>query len=67
MFAGLLGFSFIEHSFTWIPLLLLLFIFGIQHPRIRDDGRPLGAARRSLGLLLGAVFVTCFSLVPINL
>jgi membrane-associated protease RseP (regulator of RpoE activity) len=67
MFAGLLGFSFIELSFTWIPLLLLLFIFGIQHPRIRDDGRPLDAARRSLGLLLGAVFVTCFSLVPINL
>ena len=67
MFAGLLGFSFIEHSFTWIPLLLLLFFFGIQHPRIRDDGRPLGAERRALGLLLGAVFITCFSLVPIQL
>ncbi|MBI3933061.1 MAG: site-2 protease family protein [Acidobacteria bacterium] len=65
MFGGLLAFSLWENTFTWVPLLVLLFFFGIQHPRIQDDGLPLGAARQAVGLLLGIVFVTCFSLVPV--
>jgi len=65
MFGGLLGFSLWEHTITWVPLLVLLFFFGIQHPHINDDGRPLGNVRVALGLLLGLVFATCFSLVPI--
>jgi len=65
MFGGLLAFSLWEHTIVWVPLLVLLFIFGIQHPRLQDDGLPLGAARVGLGLLLGLVFITCFSLVPI--
>jgi len=65
MFGGLLAFSLWENTFVWVPLLVLLFFFGIQHPRIQDDGRPLGAARLAVGALLGAVFVTCFSLIPV--
>ena len=49
----------------WLMLFLLL--FGIRHPRIYDDARPLGTTRVILGLLLGVVFATCFSLVPIHL
>jgi membrane-associated protease RseP (regulator of RpoE activity) len=67
MFGGLLAFSLVERNFTWVPLLVLLFFFGIQHPRMMDDGRSLGSRRQALGLLLGIVFLTCFSLVPINL
>ena len=67
MFGGLLGFSLLEGNVTWVPLLLLLLIFGIRHPRSFDDGRPLGNARMALGLLLAIIFVTCFSLVPIRL
>jgi membrane-associated protease RseP (regulator of RpoE activity) len=67
LFAGLLGFSVLEKQYTWVPLMVFLLIFGIQHPRMYDDHRPLGPGRVALGLLLGIVFVTCFSLVPINL
>jgi membrane-associated protease RseP (regulator of RpoE activity) len=66
MFGGLLGFSLMEGNVTWVPLLLLLLLFGIRHPRSYDDGRALGNARLALGLLLAAVFVTCFVLVPIR-
>jgi membrane-associated protease RseP (regulator of RpoE activity) len=65
MFGGLLAFSLWENTFVWVPLLVLLFFFGIQHPRVADDGRPLGRARVSVGALLGLVFVTCFTLVPV--
>jgi membrane-associated protease RseP (regulator of RpoE activity) len=65
MFGALLGFSLWENTFVWVPLLALLFFFGIQHPRMADDGRPLGAGRVWVGALLGLVFVTCFSLIPI--
>ena len=44
-----------------------LLIFGIQHPRTMDDGLPLRPGRQALGLLLGVVFATCFSFVPIKL
>jgi membrane-associated protease RseP (regulator of RpoE activity) len=66
MFGGLLAFSFWANTFVWVPLLVLLFFFGIQHPRIQDDGRPLGSARLAVGVLLGIVFATCFSLIPIS-
>jgi len=67
MFGGLALFCLVRQSFTWIPLLILLFFFGVRHPRMADDGLPLGQRRIALGLLLGAVFVLCFSLVPIQL
>jgi membrane-associated protease RseP (regulator of RpoE activity) len=67
LFAGLLGFSVLEKQYTWVPLLVFLLIFGIQHPRMYDDQRPLGTGRVALGALLGVVFVTCFSLIPINI
>jgi len=67
MFGGLLGFSLLEGNVTWVPLLLLLLMFGIRHPRSFDDGRALGNTRTALGVLLAIIFITCFSLVPIRL
>jgi membrane-associated protease RseP (regulator of RpoE activity) len=67
MFAGLLGYSVLQKEYTWVPLMLFLLIFGIQHPRSMDDGAPLGTTRQALGLVLGIIFITCFSLVPIKL
>jgi membrane-associated protease RseP (regulator of RpoE activity) len=67
MFGGLALFSVVERSFTWLPLLVLLLVIGIQHPRSHDDGQPMGRGRIYLGILLAVVFVTCFSLVPIQL
>lgn len=65
-FGGLAVYSLIQRNVTWLPLLILLFFFGIQHPRMTDDGRPLGRRRQVLGIVLGVVFVGCFSLVPIR-
>lgn len=65
MFGGLLAFSLWKSTIIWVPLLVLLFFFGIKHPHIADDGRPLGAARQGLGVLLGVVFATCFTLIPV--
>jgi membrane-associated protease RseP (regulator of RpoE activity) len=67
MFLGLGLYCIVTKNVTWIPLLLLLLIFGVQHPPVMDDGNPLGSGRRALGLLLGLLFLTCFSLVPIQL
>jgi hypothetical protein len=66
MFGGLAAFSLWQREATWVPLLLLLFFFGVQHPPSMDDGRPLGGGRKVLGALLAVVFITCFSLVPIR-
>jgi membrane-associated protease RseP (regulator of RpoE activity) len=67
MFGSLALYSVVEHDFTWLPLLILLLVIGIQHPRSYDDGLPLGRGRVYLGALLAIVFVTCFSLAPIQI
>lgn len=67
MFGGLAAYSLIERNVTWLPLLILLLVIGIQHPPAFDDGLPLGRGRAIVGVLLGVIFVTCFSLVPIRL
>jgi membrane-associated protease RseP (regulator of RpoE activity) len=67
MFTGLGLYCIVKQNTTWIPLLLLLLFFGIQHPPSMDDGRPLGRTRQAFGALLGIIFLTCFSLVPIKL
>lgn len=66
MFGGLALYSLVRHNFTWLPLLLFLLILGVQHPRSGDDGFPLDRSRQALGVLLGLIFLTCFSLVPIQ-
>jgi membrane-associated protease RseP (regulator of RpoE activity) len=66
MFGSLAVVSIWQKEPTWIPLMLFLLIFGIQHPRTMDDRAPLGFARQALGVFMGVVFITCFSFVPIN-
>jgi membrane-associated protease RseP (regulator of RpoE activity) len=66
MYIGLALYSIAKHNVTWLPLLLLLLLMGVQHPPSMDDGYPLGRSRLAIGILLGMVFLTCFSLVPIK-
>jgi membrane-associated protease RseP (regulator of RpoE activity) len=66
MYAGLLGFSLVRHSYDYILILVLLLLVGLRHPRTMDDERALGVSRTLLGILLGIVFLTCFSLIPIS-
>ena len=67
MFGGLALYSVASQKFTWLPLLILLLVIGIQHPRSHDDGLPLGRSRLYLGILLAVVFLTCFSLDPLQI
>ena len=67
MFGGLAIYSVIERNVTWLPLLVLLLVIGIRHPRSMDEGFPLGRGRTILGVLMVIIFVVCFSLVPIRL
>lgn len=67
MFGGLALYSLAQQNFVWLPLLLLLLFLGIRHPRSMDDDVPLGQSRQALGLLLAAIFMVCFSLVPIKI
>lgn len=67
MFGSLALYSLVERNFTWLPLLILLLLIGIQHPRSHDDGLPLGRGRFYLGILLAVVFVTCFTLAPLQI
>ena len=67
MFGGLAIYSVVERNVTWLPLLMLLLLIGIRHPRSMDDEFPLGRGRTILGVLMGIIFVVCFSLVPIRL
>jgi membrane-associated protease RseP (regulator of RpoE activity) len=67
MFGGLALYSLIERNGIWIPLLIILALIGIQHPRSHDDGLPIGRVRVYLGILLAIVFVTCFNLDPIQI
>ena len=67
MFGSLALYSLLRQNYTWLPLLLLLFFFGIRHPRLADDGQPLGSGRRTMGVVLGIIFLICFTLVPIQI
>ena len=67
IFGSLAVYSIIGQNYTWLPLLVLLFVIGIRHPPSVDEGLPLGRGRTLLGVLMGIIFVVCFSLVPIRL
>jgi len=50
----------------WIPLLLLLLWFGIQHPPTMDE-RPVGRFRVALGIITLIVFALSFTPKPLQL
>ena len=67
MFFGLALFCIVKQNPTWVLLLIFLLLFGIKHPRTLNDELPLDGGRRALGILLGIVFLVCFTFVPIRL
>jgi membrane-associated protease RseP (regulator of RpoE activity) len=52
-------------SISWLLWAVLLFFFGLKHPRIYDSAE-MGSGRRKLGFLALAMFLMCFSLSPIS-
>jgi membrane-associated protease RseP (regulator of RpoE activity) len=52
------------YSYSWLVWAVILFFFGLRHPRIYD-GTTLGRGRIQLGLVALVVFVLCFTVTPI--
>jgi Zn-dependent protease len=52
-------------SVSWLLWAVLLFFFGLKHPKIYD-GAEMGRGRRKLGWLALVMFLVCFSLSPIS-
>jgi Zn-dependent protease len=52
-------------SISWLLWAVLLFFFGMKHPRIYD-GAQMGRGRTKLGWLALVMFLICFSLSPIS-
>ena len=55
-------------SATWIAWTVLvtamLFAFGLEHPRVLDEGVPLDNKRKVLAIFALVMFVLCFTPVP---
>ena len=52
-------------SISWLFWAVLLFFFGLKHPRIYDSAE-MGGGRTKLGWLALVMFLVCFSLSPIS-
>ncbi len=54
------SFIVITGNYSWIIMLLLIAVIGIDHPPTRDDTVPLGRTRFALGLASLIIPVLCF-------
>ncbi|RMG39578.1 MAG: site-2 protease family protein [Planctomycetota bacterium] len=61
------GYMVASQNFSYGLLLVLLWVFGIQHPPTADDSVPLGWGRRLLGWLTLSFIVVGFTPDPIRL
>jgi membrane-associated protease RseP (regulator of RpoE activity) len=65
-FVALLAMTAIQ-GFHYSVMLLLLWFMGLTHPPTLNDTVRLDRLRRMLGILLGVVFVLCFTPAPFQL
>ncbi len=53
---------------TWIVFAAIVAIFiGIRHPAVENDDEPLDFGRKLIALICIAVFLVCFTLVPVRI
>ncbi len=55
----------IFYSYSWLLWAVLLFFFGMRHPRIYD-GSQMDVGRAKLGWLALVIFILCFMVAPIG-
>ena len=53
--------------YDWLVMVVAITLIGADHPPIREDGRPLGAARTALGVLSFLIPVVTFMPEPLTL
>jgi hypothetical protein len=49
-----------------VIMLVMLAVFGPRHPRVLDEGEPLGAGRGSVAVFALVMLVLCFTPIPIE-
>ena len=54
-------------SYNWVVMVVVVALIGVDHPPIRDDGRPLGPLRTVLGILSFLIPVVTFMPEPLAL
>lgn len=62
--AAMLPLAWFSKSWSWVLWAILLFFFGLRHPRIYDPER-LGSGRVQLGWLAAVIFVLSFTVAPV--
>jgi membrane-associated protease RseP (regulator of RpoE activity) len=64
--AALVPIGLLTHTWSWLLWSVLLFLFGMKHPRIYDDSE-MGRGRVKLGWLALIIFAASFMLSPIRI
>jgi len=54
-------------KYDWLVMVVAITLIGADHPPIREDGRPLGAVRTTLGLLAFVIPAVTFMPEPLSL
>lgn len=54
-------------AYNWVVMVVVVALIGVDHPPIRDDGRPLGPLRTVLGILSFLIPVVTFMPEPLAL
>ncbi len=54
-------------AYNWVVMVVVVALIGVDHPPIRDDGRPLGPLRTALGLLSFLIPIVTFMPEPLAL
>lgn len=52
---------------NWVLLVVLVTLLGVDHPPLRDDGQPLGAARTAIGLATLLIPLVTFMPEPLTI
>jgi membrane-associated protease RseP (regulator of RpoE activity) len=65
--AALAAAAYFKGGYQWtIFVVIVAVLFGVAHPPVEDDDEPLGTGRLTVALVCLAVFMLCFTLVPIG-
>jgi membrane-associated protease RseP (regulator of RpoE activity) len=55
-----------SQNFSWVLMLILVLMIGVDHPPTRDDRVPIGWFRFGLGLVSLIIPILCFAPVPLS-
>ncbi len=56
-----IAFIVVSDQYTWVPMLILILLLGVDHPSTRDDSVRLGPVRQAIGLASLAIPIFCFT------